>query len=74
MPSFIVKDIGLFYGYLIKFFVFQKDAFYDIVHICGILLIFPFYLDLPLFFMFLYLSFIVFAISHSMHVVLSQYL
>ena len=39
-------------------FLFEKDIFYDIVHVCGIWLFFPFYHNLFLFFMFLYLSFI----------------
>ena len=76
------KNNGLFYGYLIKFFLFQKDTFYDIVHACGIWLIFLFSQDLFLFFMFLCQSIsllsislsIIFAISHSIHVILSQYL
>ena len=51
---------GLFYNYFRKFFLFQKDAFYDIVHACGIWLISPFCYDLFLFFLFLYLSYICF--------------
>ena len=42
--------------YLRKFF-FQKDAFYDIVQLCCIWLIFPFYYNLFIFLMFLYDSF-----------------
>ena len=43
--SFKEKNRGLFYGYLRKFFLFQKDRFYDIIHECDIWLIFPFYHD-----------------------------
>ena len=48
----------LFYGYLRKFFLFQKDAFCVIVHAGIIWLIFSFYHDLFLFIMFLYVPFI----------------
>ena len=52
-----IKNSGLCYGYLWKFFLFQKDAFYVIVHACGTWLIYPFYHNLFPFFIFLYLSF-----------------
>ena len=41
-----------------KDYVFSKECFYSIVHPCCIWLIFPFYHDLSIFFMFLSLWFI----------------
>ena len=52
-----IKNSGLCYGYLRKFKKKKKDAFYVIVHVCGIWLIYPFYHNLFPFFKFLYLSF-----------------
>ena len=50
------KNDELFYVAWESFF--SKRRFYDIVHACFIWLVLPFYHDLFLFFMFLYLSFI----------------
>ena len=53
-----IKNSGFFYGYFRKFFSFWKRRFLDMVHAWGIWEIFPFYHNLFLLFMFLYLSFI----------------
>ena len=62
------KNSRLFYSYLRKFFLFQKDAFYYIVHAYAILLLFPFYHDLFLFFMFLFLTFIYYFRHITYHI------
>ena len=57
-----------------KFFLFQKDSFYEVVHTCGIWLISPFYYNMFLFFIFfIYHLSIIFAMSCSAHAVLSWY-
>ena len=60
---------------LLEKVLFEKDAFYDIANACGIWLIFTFlsicsYISC----FFIYHLSIIFAISRSIHTVLSQYL